>query len=699
MEKFKEYTQPTKNIWFPEQEEPVYDPNDPISDYQFKEYWKRERDRMKNGFTLAGGKFRVTGWLYWHTVYWKIKQQVVVGERNFPVIDTPVFRDIDLEAAINFERARKENKRIELVGSRGFGKTVWQSSMAAMIYTTLDRSQVIISAGNAADNKTVTDMISMGLIALHPVLQKKRLKNDWKIEIQAGFKTSDGEISPKSSLSQILIKNYQDGNNSMATNGTRPDFHVIDEIGKILRFRQCVDDSDPCWFANSKPGSDGVLRMSALPFFTGTGGDMEVGAEAADLFYEPAGNNILEFDDIWEGKGKIGWFMSVLRAKLAHKVPMSLGKYLGIDHPDLTNIMIHVSDPDMAQKWYDEQLAKAKKSGNPSTLLKFKAYNPIKPSDSFIKLSSNNFDTEACKRQQERIKATGGLPWYVELFQDEGKVNWKFSNKLPITKWPSRNQELNDAPIQIWEHPDPDPAFGLYVAGVDPYKQGQAKYSDSLGAVYVFKRMHNILGEQMYQDMLVACYVARPNNKDDWENQARLLIKYYNARTLVENDEYSFIEYMKAKGDAQYLEKQPAWLREVVPGTQVNREYGIHRSSDRIRAHLHDSLKKYMEALVYRKNDPVTGSMISEKYGVEQILDPMLLEEIIKWNEEDNFDRIVAAELAIALARHLDPIWGKAGNKDDPRFKSYFKRVAQPHQVFTPSTPSNNRRTGYKLFT
>jgi len=30
---------------------------------------------------------------------------------------------------------------------------------------------------------------------------------------------------------------------------------------------------------------------------------------------------------------------------------------------------------------------------------------------------------------------------------------------------------------------------------------------------------------------------------------------------FVENDEISFIEYMKAKGDAHYLEKQPDWLK------------------------------------------------------------------------------------------------------------------------------------------
>jgi len=90
--------------------------------------------------------------------------------------------------------------------------------------------------------------------------------------------------------------------------------------------------------------------------------------------------------------------------------------------------------------------------------------------------------------------------------------------------------------------------------------------------------MHELTGEK-YQDMFVASYCARPAKKETWEEQARLLIKYYNARTLCENDDISFIEYMKAKGDAHYLEKQPDWLMEIVPNSTVKRDYGVHRSA------------------------------------------------------------------------------------------------------------------------
>jgi hypothetical protein len=208
--------------------------------------------------------------------------------------------------------------------------------------------------------------------------------------------------------------------------------------------------------------------------------------------------------------------------------------------------------------------------------------------------------------------------------------------------------------------------------------------------------MHDITGEK-YQDMFVASYCARPDKKETWEEQARLLIKYYNARTLCENDDISFIEYMKAKGDAHYLEKQPEWLKEVVPGTTVKRDYGVHRSADKIRDYLHNCLKKYMESVLYQEKDE-DGNIIKEVTGVSKIFDPVLLEEIIQYNDQGNFDRIVAAELAIAQALKMDPIMGKVGGSSDPRVNAIFK-PNRNNVLFTESRGLFNKRKKSKLFT
>ena len=326
--------------------------------------------------------------------------------------------------------------------------------------------------------------------------------------------------------------------------------------------------------------------------------------------------------------------------------------------------------------------------------LKEKMYYPQEVDDIFLNEDTNIFDIEAAKRQKFRLLQQERTGTSVVLYDDGQGVKHTFSDKLPISNFPLKNTDQKDAPVVIYEFPVENPPYGLYVAGVDPYRQGKSAYSSSLGSVYIYKRMHTISGEK-YQDMFVASYCARPDKKETWEEQARLLIKYYNARTLCENDEISFIDYMISKGDAHYLEKQPDWLKEIVPNTTVRRDYGIHRSAEKIRDFLHGCLKKYTEEVIHVEKDD-DDNIISETKGMSKILDPVLLEEMIQYNEDGNFDRIIAAELAVSLAMKLDPIFGKIGDNSDSRTKSMgVKR--QKSSLFPESRGvfNNNKR---KLF-
>jgi hypothetical protein len=378
------------------------------------------------------------------------------------------------------------------------------------------------------------------------------------------------------------------------------------------------------------------------------------------------------------------------------KEPSTLGAFL--EEPagsDLHEIPMLVSNEEKAAQITTNNLERLKKAGDRIAYLKEKMYYPMEVDDIFLNEDTNIFDIEAAKRQKTRLlyNERSGTP--VILFSDGEKIAHEFTDKRPITNFPLKNNDLKDAPVVIYEFPVANPPYGLYVAGVDPYRQGQSAYSSSLGAVYIYKRMHDITGEK-YQDMFVASYVARPDKKETWEEQARLLIKYYNARTLCENDDISFIEYMKAKGDAHYLEKQPQWLMEVVPNTTVKREYGIHRSSQKIIDYLHNCLKKYLEEVIHIEKDD-DGNITREVTGVSKIFDPVLLEEIIQYNDQGNFDRIVAAELAIAQAYKMNPILGKVGGSDDDRVAAMFAKK-QKNTLFSDSRGlfNTNKR---KLFT
>lgn len=1082
----EQYKQNTVNIWFPNQVEPEYDPLDTVTNELFILYWKKEKRRCINGFYLdKNKKIFISGWLYWHTVYWKIAmyQTLYEGtdkERRIRELGTPILRDIEFMISADMTRALLEGKFYVLVGARGFGKSIIAASYAAYTYTFFDNSQAVISAGAAGYIKLVTDKIEDGLSNIHPVFKKNRLVSNWKEEIMAGWKDKTSNTPhAKSSRSQILVKNFRSGNDSMACNGTRPGFHLIDEIGTLPNLIGCYKDSDGCWWAsNSRTGKpsclvfltgcvcagtkvytkegkvvnieelkkeDGIIgydgKCSAIqninffkapskklcykittdnntiiecsddhpllmtrrklykyypnnkkikkifyqeakdlkindqlitidevpifgnlnepdsrliglmigdgnysfkstptlsvsekeiynfvkPFSNGsshnyeinetrsykqvyisyiknklidnkmygqtkenkrlpiniheydkeslcellagyfdadgnvyynnkskivrvvltsivfelleqvkyqllklgihcsiikekrntipteeykgqknyiyrlyisqqqdilnfkqninllveekrnklnyikqskyskfdgvfeinplnnkegffnieeegnnilkdlryetikkieivgqkevynlncsvnhnyisnslitrqTGGDMEVGAEAAEMFYKPKSYNLLEFDDTWEGSGKIGRFVEAGMGSLAYFKIQTLNEYFNIpvEEQDLSYIKVTVSDIERYDKeWWTPKFEEAKKSGNSKTLLKFKAYWCKKPSDSFIVLTKNDFDVESAKVQKDKLVRVGNIGFPVKLSLDEeGRVIHEYSDKLPITEFPVTTQS-KDGPVIIYEPPMENPPFGLYTAGVDPYRHSESDYSDSLGAIYIFKRIHSI-GSEKFQNMFVACYVARPKDINEWNETARRLVKYYNARTLCENDEMSFINYMVDKGDGHYLEDQPEWLREIVPNSRVNRKKGIHRSSKQIRNFLDGQLKEYLEEILDKQVDEV-GSTIKEILGVSRIPDPMLLEEVMKFDKEKNFDRIIAAQLAITLANKLNPVIKVDSLTEDDRLAGYFKYFENRKNNGTNNT--NNNSNGPSLF-
>jgi hypothetical protein len=609
----------------------------------------------------------------------------VVDERGriYQKYANPLLRDNEWIVTNEIDRAQQEKKGLVILGIRRFAKSVLEASYIGWGATFDENSQNVIAGLNAPDIKLITDKLDKGLNFLPEAWRWQRVEDNWKNQVTLGIKTRGGERIP---FSQILIRNLDEGNNEEAIAGTKPRKLIIDEIGKGNFLRG---------FQAAVPGFTTPFGWGCSPLLTGTGGDMKKFMDAKSLMFDADNFNFLAYNNEKDEKRVHGLFISY-KYRMEAKEDSTLGAFLGQpEGSDLHNVKMLVSNEDKALEITTANLERLKKAGDRVAYLKEKMYYPLEVDDIFLNEDTNIFDIEAAKRQKGRLLNQGrtGIP--VVLFHDGEKINHEFTDKQPITNFPLKSSDLKDAPVVIYEFPVESPPYGLYVAGVDPYRQGQAAYSTSLGSVYVYKRMHDITGEK-YQDMFVASYCARPDKKDTWEEQARLLIKYYNARTLCENDDISFIEYMKAKGDAHYLEKQPDWLKEVVPGTTVKRDYGVHRSSEKIRDYLHNCLKKYMEEVVYTEKDE-DGNIVKEVQGVSKIFDPVLLEEIIQYNDQGNFDRIIAAELAIAQALKMDPVMGKVGGSSDPRVSAIFK-PNKKNVLFTESRGLFNKVKKSKLF-
>jgi hypothetical protein len=609
---------------------------------------------------MMGGVY-INPFLYWHLNIWHTEVDVIDERgRIAQKYANPFLRDNEWLVTNEIDRAQQEKRGLVILGIRRFAKSVLEASYIAWGATFDENSQNIIAGLNAPDIKLITDKIDKGLNFIPEYWRWQRIEDNWKNQVTLGIKTKSGERIP---FSSILIRNLDEGNNEEAIAGTKPRKLIIDEIGKgnFLRGLQAAI-----------PGFTTPYGWGCSPILTGTGGDMKKFMDAKSLMFDVDNFNFLTYNNSKDDKRIHGLFISH-KYRMEAKDDSTLGAYLNEPSTsDLHNVKMLVSDEEKATQITNDNLERLKKAGDRIAYLKEKMYYPQEVDDIFLNEDTNIFDIDSAKRQKFRLLQQERTGTPVILFNDGEKIAHEFTDKLPISNFPLKNSDLKEAPVVIYEFPVDNPPYGLYVAGVDPYRQGKSAYSSSLGSVYIYKRMHEISGEK-YQDMFVASYCARPDKKETWEEQARLLIKYYNARTLCENDDISFIEYMKSKGDAHYLEKQPEWLKEIVPNTTVKRDYGIHRSSQKIIDYLHTCLKKYMEAPIFvEKND--AGEVIREVLGVSKIFDPVLLEEIIQYNDQGNFDRIIAAELAIAQALKMDPIMGKIGGTSDERVASMFNK-------------------------
>ena len=624
---------------------------------EYTEFFDFHKELCLDGF-LMGGTY-INPFLYWHLNMWHTEVDFIdergrIGQKYA----NPFMRDNEWLVTNEIDRAHFEKKGLVILGIRRFAKSVIEASYIGWGATFDQDSQNVIAGLNSPDIKLVTDKIDKGLNFLPKAWRWQRVEDNWKNQVTLGIKTKSGERIP---FSQILIRNLDGGANEEAIAGTKPRKLIIDEIGKgsFLRGLQAAI-----------PGFTTPYGWGCSPILTGTGGDMKMFHDAKSLMFDVENFNFLSYKSAKDTRSFHGLFIGH-QYRMEAKIESSLGIHLGLpkEH-DLHNMKMLVGNKERADSVTKDNLERLKKAGDRIAYLKEKMYYPQEVDDIFLNEDTNIFDIGAAKRQKARLldQERTGTP--VVLYDDGEGVKHDFTDKIPISNYPLKAIDSKDAPAVIYEFPMENPPYGLYIAGVDPYRQGKAAYSDSLGSVYIYKRMHEITGEK-YQDMFVASYCARPDKKETWEEQARLLIKYYNARTLCENDEISFIDYMISKGDAHYLERQPAWLQEIVPNTTVRRDYGIHRSSEKVRNFLHGCLKTYSEDVLKQELD-ADGNVIKEIKGMNTIMDPVLLEEMIQYNEEGNFDRIIAAELAVALAMKIGISMGIIGGKEDPRTKSLY---------------------------
>ena len=286
---------------------------------------------------------------------------------------------------------------------------------------------------------------------------------------------------------------------------------------------------------------------------------------------------------------------------------------------------------------------------------------PTTIEEAFATRKESVFPPHLVSKQLQRIEDKMYPVEYLELTRDaEGKIVDKVSRKSPIMEFPlSKKAEDKEGVICVYERPCKNPTFGMYYASVDPVGEGKTTTSDSLCAIYIYKTPVEVikndgetLSHTIERDGIVASWCGRFDDIKKTHERLEILIEWYNAWTLVENNVSLFIHYMMERKKQRYLvpKNMMLFLKDIGANSNVFQEYGWKNVGTLFKGNILSYGIEFLQEELDHEIEP-DGTITKTIYGVERIPDPMLLKEMQAYHDGLNVDRLVAFCALVAFAK------------------------------------------------
>ena len=287
--------------------------------------------------------------------------------------------------------------------------------------------------------------------------------------------------------------------------------------------------------------------------------------------------------------------------------------------------------------------------------------HPRNIKEAFDNRSVSVFPTHLLAAQNRRIEDKDYSYEFLDIYADEdGKPAVKKSNKQPIKQFPiNKKTEDKTGCLVVWERPVADPGFGTYYASIDPVSEGKTTTSESLCSIYVMKNSVEVtkvsgVETETYieQSKIVAAWCGRFDDINKTHSRLELIIEYYNAWTVIENNISLFIQYMISRKKQKYLvpKSQIMFLKDLGSNRNVFQEYGWKNTGTLFKAHL----LSYAIEFVSEELDQETkddGTVVRTTYGIERIPDPMLIKEMQEYADGVNVDRLVSFAALVSFMK------------------------------------------------
>lgn len=285
---------------------------------------------------------------------------------------------------------------------------------------------------------------------------------------------------------------------------------------------------------------------------------------------------------------------------------------------------------------------------------------PTNIAEAFAYRKESVFPQGILSKQMKKIEEKEYAYEHIELERVQDGIMAKRSNKLPISEFPV-NKKAQDKTgcLVVWERPIANPEFGAYYASIDPVSEGKTTTSDSLCSIFVYKNSVEITRETanglehfIEPAKIVAAWCGRYDDINKTHEQLELIIEWYNAWTLVENNISLFIQHMIAKKKQKYLvpKQQILFLKDLGSNRTVYQEYGWKNTGTLFKSHLISYAIEFLREEIDVETDQ-DGNVLSTTLGIERIPDPMLLKEMLAYYPGLNVDRLVAFSALVAFAK------------------------------------------------
>lgn len=406
--------------------------------------------------------------------------------------------------------------------------------------------------------------------------------------------------------------------------------------------------------------------------YIGTGGEFEKIIEAEQIFRNPKEFTCLDFDDVYEETGKIGWF-----------IPYHYSRNKWKDQNGNTDL----------EKAHKDILKERKeKRSNPVAYQSHITYLPIKPSEMFTSNKGSIFPAVELKEVRRKLaagdnykKKSKAIKTYFDPASEEG-VSYIVDEDAQPLYHSTKYDDLKGCPL-MYEEPIkingkvPD---DMYIAGLDPFWKDYIPEKPSLGSFWIMKNYNYAPAGYGYSQIVLE-YTARPEGGHlVFNTELEKLLRLYNIGPrsfFVENDKgENTLLYFKKKPELMHMLGFTTSVLNKKTGVASNPTFGVSTANHLVKK----KIIEYLYEWLIEERTQIDGVTLRNMDIIPSI---GLVEELIKFDWEGNFDRVMGFAMAIIGLRNnynehekaweekkLTPLGSLANNNE----------LFQPSRAFVP---------------